>query len=109
MKNIMLTLTCDDNCSFNRHLLGLVKQWDRHGRIKIMPRVSSESSRELTLLDENGTRWYGAEALPHIFKQLPFGKLAAAVYTLPGTMWVTKQLYAFNNNLNQAFLDRRAN
>jgi hypothetical protein len=78
--------------------LALVKHWDRRGKINILPpahAVQPEADiQEATLsaVDENGVKWNGAEAVPIIFKNLPFGKLAAAMYILPGTMWVTKHL-----------------
>jgi hypothetical protein len=101
--NQPLTLTCNESSTFSRSLVTLLRQWDRNGRIKIERPIKSElgilpNEDHLCLLDENGISWKGAEALPHIFKNLPFGKLAAAIYTLPGTMWFTKQLYSFNSN-----------
>jgi hypothetical protein len=86
----VLFLTCGEGSSFNRNLLLLVKQWDKKGRFQIVPGFEED----LSLLDEDGVCWNGAEAVPIIFKNLPFGKLAAAMYILPGTMWFTKQLYA---------------
>jgi hypothetical protein len=97
-----ITVFCNKNTAFNRNLLALVKHWDRRGKIHIMPSSRStlleadaqpsEDQETLLAVDENGVKWNGAEAVPIIFKNLPFGKLAAAMYTLPGTMWVTKQL-----------------
>ena len=97
-----ITVFCNENTTFNRNFLALVKHWDRRGKIHIMPSSHSTPSEEgsqpaslketLLAVDENGVRWNGAEAVPIIFKNLPFGKLAAAMYILPGTMWVTKQL-----------------
>jgi hypothetical protein len=93
-----ITVFCYENTTFNRNFLALVKHWDRRGKINILPPAHSvppeAEIHETTLsaVDENGVRWHGAEAVPIIFKNLPFGKLAAAMYTLPGTMWVTRQL-----------------
>lgn len=85
-----ITLYLDESCAFNRQLLSLIKQWDRKHSIEIR-----KSSDALRVVDRNGGSFQGAEAVPIILKHLPFGKLAAAVYILPGTMWVTKQLYSF--------------
>jgi predicted DCC family thiol-disulfide oxidoreductase YuxK len=98
----VITLTCNQSSAFNRRLLSLIRQWDRTGRVRILSdnhgqseTISPSSSNgELCVSDETGERWYGAEAVPIIFKSLPFGKIAAAMYILPGTMWVTKQIYA---------------
>jgi len=98
-----ITVFCDQGRVFDRNLAALVKQWDKQGNINILPASlsnleSSNSARpnqstSLQAVDENGVKWTGAEAVPIIFKNLPFGKIAAAMYILPGTMWVTKQLY----------------
>lgn len=93
-----ITVFCSENTAFNRNFLALVKHWDRRGKINILPpshiAAPPAESRDSTLsaVDENGVEWNGAEAVPIIFKNLPFGRLAAAMYILPGTMWVTKRL-----------------
>ena len=102
--NPAITLVCDETSSFNRHLLSLVRQWDKTGKVRIvcgkdMPAgepTDPFAIAQLCVSDQNGARWYGAEAVPIIFKNLPFGKLAAAMYILPGTMWFTKQIYALD-------------
>jgi predicted DCC family thiol-disulfide oxidoreductase YuxK len=83
-----ITLYLDESSAFNRQLLSFIKQWDRKHSIEV------KSSDTLKVVDRNGSSFQGAEAVPIILKHLPFGKLAAAVYILPGTMWVTKQLYS---------------
>jgi hypothetical protein len=96
-----ITVFCDKDNPFDRKLMALVKRWDRRGSIQIMPCDRSgfdhptflkAKQSSLLAVDENGVQWNGAEAVPIIFKNLPFGKLAAAIYILPGTMWLTKQL-----------------
>jgi len=102
--NPAITLVCDETFPFNRHLLSLVRQWDKNGKVRIVCGKDAEAAQspdalsitELCVSDQNGGRWYGAEAVPIIFKNLPFGKLAAAMYILPGTMWFTKQIYALD-------------
>jgi hypothetical protein len=101
--NPAITLLCDESSSFNRHLLSLVRQWDKTGKVRIVcgkdikaDPTESLMVSQLCVSDQNGSRWYGAEAVPIIFKNLPFGKLAAAMYILPGTMWFTKQIYALD-------------
>jgi len=98
-----ITLMCDESTAFNRRLLSLVKQWDKAGKVRILSskdplskESGASSAPNLCVSDESGERWYGAEAVPIIFKSLPFGKLAAAMYILPGTMWFTKQIYALD-------------
>jgi predicted DCC family thiol-disulfide oxidoreductase YuxK len=98
--NNKLTLFCDQSKSFQRNLVALVRQWDKGHVIRICPSsepAGSSSNKAdqglLSAIDQDGAHWLGAEAVPIVFKNLPFGKLAAAMYILPGTMWVTKQLY----------------
>jgi len=107
-----ITLYLDESSAFNRHLLSLIKQWDKRRSIDVhyikadhLPSFQSKSiplpkkhkqfyNDTLQVVDNNGSSFEGAEAVPIILKHLPFGKLAAAFYILPGTMWVTKQLYS---------------
>ncbi len=107
-----ITLYLDESSAFNRHLLSLIKQWDTKQNIDVHSIKSNGclSSQcqsglkttkhkqfyndSLEVVDKNGSSFQGAEAVPIILKHLPFGKLAAAFYILPGTMWVTKQLYS---------------
>ena len=103
-----ITLYLDKSSAFNRHLLSLIQQWDRNRSIDVhcvkvndfLPSVQTSKKHKqfyddtLQVVDKNGISFQGAEAVPIILKYLPFGKLAAAFYILPGTMWVTKQLYS---------------
>jgi hypothetical protein len=105
----VITLSCDETSSFNRHLLSLVRQWDRSGNVRIVLKKDGQIEQpgqplnisQLCVSDQNGGRWYGPEAVPIIFKNLPFGKLAAAMYILPGTMWFTRQLYSLDKPTRQ--------
>jgi hypothetical protein len=110
----VITLTCDESTLFNRRLLSLVKQWDKAGKVRILSNKdpqskepSASSAPNLCVSDESGERWYGAEAVPIIFKNLPFGKLAAAMYILPGTMWFTKQIYGLDKPVSGEQLKHR--
>lgn len=101
------TIVCDERCNMVRNFSSLVKWWDRENIFTFVDRDSKnptaqrliselDSSRwSLMLIDEEGSRWQGPEAIPLILKHLPLGKLAAVFYILPGTMWVTKQCYLF--------------
>lgn len=101
----LFTIVCDDRCVVVRQLAALVKWWDRNHTFKFIVRSStkSEYSRliaeldaspwSLLLIDDVQERWSGPESIPIILKNLPFGKIAAVFYILPGTMWLTQQLY----------------
>jgi predicted DCC family thiol-disulfide oxidoreductase YuxK len=104
------TIVFDNTCPLIARLGWLVRQWDREHVFRYVGRDADDTagtSKEtgallqeldrtpwsLLLLDEDGNTWAGPEAVPFILKNLPSGKLAAVAYTLPGTMWLTRQLY----------------
>lgn len=101
------TIVCDERCSVVRQLGSLVKWWDRASSFTFVDRESKNPSAQrilaeldaspwsLMLIDDVNERWFGPEAIPIILKNLPFGKMAAVIYILPGTMWLTRQLYLF--------------
>ena len=101
----LFTIICDDRCPVVRRLAALVGWWDRNKHFRFINRTASgvedlrlvaeldRSPWSLLLIDENGERWLGPESIPIILKNLPFGKLAAVFYILPGTMWLTHQFY----------------
>jgi len=55
--------------------------------------VALDRSPWSLLLSDGERLWFGPEAIPIILTHLPFGRVAAVVYILPGTMWLTRQLY----------------
>lgn len=99
------TIACDDSCPVVRFLAHLVTKADTRNTFRIIGRDdNSENARamilelnstpwSLLLIDTEGERYQGPEAIPFILKNLPSGRLAAVAYTLPGTMWLTHQLY----------------
>lgn len=101
------TIVCDERCAMVRNFSSLVKWWDREAIFTFVDRDSRNPAAQrliteldsspwsLMLIDEEGSRWQGPEAIPLILKHLPLGKLAAVFYILPGTMWITKQCYLF--------------
>ncbi len=97
-----ITLYLDERLAFNRRLLSLIRQWDKRHAIEIhtegyeSQKPKTVSDQALQFVDKDGSSFKGPEAVPIILKHLPYGKLAAAMYILPGTMWVTKQLYSFD-------------
>lgn len=98
-------LVCDDRCGLVRTLASIVRWWDTQNNFVFVSRHSTDleeqklidqldqSSWSLLLFDDLNDRWDGPEAIPMILKNLPFGKIAAVLYILPGTMWLTRQLY----------------
>lgn len=104
-ESLAFTIVCDERCAVVRNLGALVKWWDRHHVFTFVDRDStSQRAKELIddlnrskwslfLIDDMNDRWEGPEAVPMILKNLPFGKLAAVLYILPGTMWLTRMFY----------------
>jgi predicted DCC family thiol-disulfide oxidoreductase YuxK len=98
-------IVCDERCTVVKRLAALLKVWDRKQLFTFVDRESeSQTARNLIadldksrwslfLIDENKERWYGPEAIPMILKHLPSGRFAAVFYILPGTMWLTRQVY----------------
>lgn len=98
-------LVYDDRCPVVKRLARIVKTWDRFGKFEyigwhhydpINAGLLSELEKtrwSLLLIDEQNERWAGPDAIPFILKNLPFGRIAAAAYILPGTMWLTQKLY----------------
>jgi predicted DCC family thiol-disulfide oxidoreductase YuxK len=99
------TMVFDDRCSVVGRLARLVKIWDRSQHFTVVGRTTAGGMYgpfvsqldncpwSLLLVDDHNERWTGPDAVPIILKNLPFGKIAAVLYTLPGTMWLTKRLY----------------
>lgn len=99
------TIVSDDRCPVVRKLSWLVRQWDNAGTFKFISK-HEHNEREAELVNEldacpwslmlvhdSGMRSAGPEAIPFILRNLPGGKLATVAYVVPGTMWVTRQLY----------------
>ncbi|HEY9784125.1 MAG TPA: DCC1-like thiol-disulfide oxidoreductase family protein [Candidatus Obscuribacterales bacterium] len=101
------TLVCDERCAVVRQLGLLLQWWDKDHAFTFVDRESKNPAAQrlvaeldsspwsLLLIDDTNERWYGPEAIPIILKNLPFGKMAAVLYILPGTMWLTRQIYLF--------------
>lgn len=108
-------LVYDDRCPLVRRLAKIVKLWDRFGRFDFIGWNEYEpinaglltelekSHWSLLLIDEYNERWSGPDAIPFILKNLPFGKIAAALYILPGTMWLTQTLYMIVSRNHRKF------
>jgi predicted DCC family thiol-disulfide oxidoreductase YuxK len=112
------TIVCDDRCVVVKQLAALVKWWDRAGHFRFVDRSSNAKEHiqliqeldaspwSLLLIDDVQERWSGPESIPIILKNLPFGKLAAVFYILPGTMWLTRQLYLLVSRNRRRFVQQ---
>jgi predicted DCC family thiol-disulfide oxidoreductase YuxK len=108
-------LVYDDRCPLVGRLANIVKLWDRFGHFSFIgwnnydpidAGLLSElekSQWSLLLIDDCNERWSGPNAIPFILKNLPFGKMAAVLYTLPGTMWFTHAVYMLVSRNHRKF------
>lgn len=113
-------IVCDSKCPVVRFLANLVRSWDRNGLFRIFGQQEtsipiSESLKlaldaspwSLLLVNrQEGESYFGPEAIPHILKGLPNGRIFAVAYTLPGTMWLTRRLYQFISHNRKRFSPR---
>jgi predicted DCC family thiol-disulfide oxidoreductase YuxK len=119
MKNLessIFIIVCDERCAVVKQLAAIVKLWGRAQRFRFVDRDSADaddrkllaeldaSDWSLLLIDDASDRWHGPESIPIILKNLPFGKIAAVAYILPGTMWVTNQLYMLVSRNRRMFV-----
>jgi predicted DCC family thiol-disulfide oxidoreductase YuxK len=114
------TIVSDERCPVVRRLAELVKAWDRRHIFKFINHDSAtgttrgyiteldQSPWSLLLIDDLNVRWNGPEAIPLILTHLPFGKIAAVIYILPGTMWFTRQLYMLVSRSKTRFVPYRS-
>jgi predicted DCC family thiol-disulfide oxidoreductase YuxK len=114
----LFTLVFDDRCPLVRHLANIVRHWDTNKNFKLVSNslTSKEHSElvsqlnhlpwSLLLVDNQNNQWTGPEAIPIILKNLPFGKLAAVLYIIPGTMWLTRRIYNLISRNRQVFVEQ---
>ena len=101
------TIVSDDSCPVVRFMTRLVRRCDQREFFHFIGRENNdEISRSLLkelsatqwsllLIDDSGQHIQGPEAIPFILKNLPSGRLACVAYLIPGTMWLTRQLYLY--------------
>ncbi|RTL40181.1 MAG: DUF393 domain-containing protein [Candidatus Melainabacteria bacterium] len=111
-------IVCDERCALVGKLAAIIKLWDRTGKFNFISRESTapEDARllnqfdaspwSLVLFDDMNYRWEGPEAIPIILKNLPGGKIAVVFYCLPGTMWLTRQLYLLVSRNRRRFVQQ---
>lgn len=120
-----ISLASQDSCRFKliyddynlsvRCLARIVRAWDRCGHFQLIPWTDSNPANtailneletrrwSLVLLDSCDTMRAGPDAIPFIFKNLPFGRMVAALFILPGTMWITQRIYRLLSRFHRQF------
>ncbi len=111
-------IVCDERCALVSKLAAVIKHWDRTKKFTFINRECAEdkdrnllsqfdsSPWSLVLFDDLNYRWEGPESIPIILKNLPGGKIAAVFYCLPGTMWLTRQLYLLVSRNRRRFVQQ---
>ncbi|HEY7529707.1 MAG TPA: DUF393 domain-containing protein [Gemmatimonadota bacterium] len=97
----------DGQCRLCRQVVGLVRRWDRRGRIAFLPFDHPVTAHALPdvprhVLDEamvlvtpDGARHRGADAVPRILALLPFLSPLRFAFALPGVREAARRLYAW--------------
>lgn len=113
-------IVCDERCALVHRLAAVIKAWDRSKKFNFVERdiITDENKNlinqfeaspwSLVLFDDMNYRWEGPEAIPIILKNLPGGKIACVFYCLPGTMWLTRQLYSLVSRNRRRFVQQSA-
>lgn len=111
-------IACDERCSLVTRLAAVVKWWDKQHKFIFIDRSSTDAEDQklltqldlspwsLLLFDDLNDRWDGPDSIPIILKNLPGGKIAAVLYILPGTMWLTRQLYSLVSRNRRRLVQR---
>ncbi len=111
-------IVCDERCALVSKLAAIIKLWDRTQKFTFIDRESTAiedasllnqfdaSPWSLVLFDDLNYRWEGPEAIPILLKNLPGGKIAVVFYCLPGTMWLTRQLYLLVSRNRRRFVQQ---
>lgn len=114
-ESLSFVIALNENCPMVRAFGKLVQRWDKGQKFTFIDINSSSSLAKELVSDLNNSRWsvllvdgsgkkfYGPEAVPHILTHLPFGKVAAVIYILPGTMWLTRTFYKQFSKHRQRF------
>lgn len=95
----------DGECRLCRRAIGILRRWDRAGRIaclayqhplvpRLMPDLSrAELQRAMILVGPRGRRYAGAESLPRIMSLLPGGFPLRLLFEVPGVPGFVRRLY----------------
>ena len=101
----MYKVVCDERCPVVHGLAGVLQRFDSRNAFVFVDRNSGqEEARQLIseldrslwsllLVDSDGNRYEGPEAIPMILKTLSMGRIFVVFYCLPGTMLLTRLAY----------------
>jgi predicted DCC family thiol-disulfide oxidoreductase YuxK len=99
------TIVFDGACKVCQRLVKLLRTWDRHGELEILPsqapgvharfpwipeRAYAES---VQLIGPGGRTWQGAAAIEQILDVLPKGKLISWIFSIPFVRPLAERFY----------------
>jgi predicted DCC family thiol-disulfide oxidoreductase YuxK len=99
------TVVYDGTCRMCGRLVTLLRKWDRHGVLEILPsQESCVRSRfpwiperaymeSVQLIGPGGRTWQGAAAVEHIIDVMPKGKLISWIFDIPLVRPLAEQVY----------------
>ncbi|HYO25106.1 MAG TPA: DUF393 domain-containing protein [Lacipirellulaceae bacterium] len=95
----------DGHCGFCRAQVNRLLRWDAEGGLAYLSLHDAEVARrwpdidrerllrEMLVVDRYGERHWGPEAIGHLARRLPRLWWAAAVFRIPGAMFVWRRIY----------------
>jgi len=99
------TLVYDRDCELCRWTQGWISAWDRKGRIRYLPfqdplfaawfpdEERAVPPKAIFFIDRDRRLWVGFEAFRRMLPVLPYGRLLAVFFYLPGASWISNRIY----------------
>jgi len=99
------TVVYDGTCTICGKLVKMLRKWDAHGMLEILPSQNScVRSRfpwipdrayleSVQLIGPGGETWQGAAAIEHIIDLMPKGKLLTWVFSIPFVRPLAEKFY----------------
>ncbi len=99
------TVIYDGACKVCGRLVRVLRKWDRHGMLEIIPSHSAglharypwiparAYTESVQLVEEGGATWQGAAAVERILDVLPKGKLLTWIFSIPFVRPLAERFY----------------
>lgn len=99
------TLVYDGMCKICNPLADVVRKWDRHGQIEVVPSQATglmarfpwipakAYAQALQLVGPGGTTWQGAAAIEQLLTLLPRGRWISWIFHIPFIRVIADRIY----------------
>ena len=99
------TVVYDGACGICRRSVELLRRWDRHGRLELVPFqaegvgdrfpdiAEAEFREAVQVIAPDGRRWSGADAVEQALARTPKGRPIAWLFKLPFAPPVARRIY----------------